>query len=64
MTKEIFSKNPCEMCSSEGDDIIYNSIECKYQLRVETCEWDDYNDKFIDVYIDINFCPFCGRKLR
>lgn len=32
-------------------------------LDVETMEWDDYNDGFIHIRLDINYCPYCGRKL-
>ena len=48
-----------------------NSYECEvfrgdngYYLDVETSEWDDYYDGFIHIELDINYCPYCGRKLE
>ena len=56
--------NNCELCSINSDDIIYNEESNTYQLIIETGEWDYYYDRFAEIYIDIRFCPFCGRKLN
>lgn len=47
-----------------------NSYECEifrggngYYLDVETFTWDDYYDENIHIRVDINYCPYCGRKL-
>lgn len=48
-----------------------NSYECEvfrgdngYYLDVETSEWDAYYDEIVHVRLDINYCPYCGRKLE
>ena len=46
----------------EGD-IIYNPVNGKYELMVESTEWSNYLDDFIPIRIDISYCPFCGRQL-
>lgn len=47
-----------------------NSYECEvfrgdngFYLDVETSEWDEYYDEIVHIRLDINFCPYCGRKL-
>lgn len=25
--------------------------------------WDDYYDETVHIRLDINYCPYCGRKL-
>ena len=47
-----------------------NSYECEvfrgdngHYLDVETSEWDEYYDEIVHIRLDINFCPYCGRKL-
>lgn len=47
-----------------------NSYECEvfrgdngYYLDVETSEWDEYYDEIVHIRLDINYCPYCGRKL-
>ena len=47
----------------------YNSISeeenpMKFQLNVEVCVGDYGEDLLEDMYIPIEYCPFCGRKLR
>lgn len=48
-----------------------NSYECEvfrgdnvFYLDVETSEWDEYYDEIVHIRLDINYCPYCGRKLE
>ncbi|MDU6995956.1 MAG: hypothetical protein E6356_13935 [Terrisporobacter othiniensis] len=55
----------CEVC--ENNNVFnYTNIEYGeegYELVIQTSEWDDYRDGWVYERIDINYCPFCGRKL-
>lgn len=55
----------CEVCEN-NQELDYVTIEYGeegYKLVIKTSEWDDYYDDWIYERIDINYCPFCGRKL-
>lgn len=53
----------CHECNLDGDKIVFNDTTKKYELAVETYEWSEYYDSYVTEYVEINFCPFCGRKL-
>lgn len=33
-------------------------------LKVQTIHWDNYDDDWEYEQININYCPYCGRKLN
>ena len=47
----------CEYCN----DTDYIS---EGQQKIETAQWDEYEDGFIVIRQHINFCPMCGKKLE
>lgn len=55
----------CELCNDESSsyEVFYNDILGEYYLDVETMQWDDYDDGFLHIKINISYCPYCGRKL-
>lgn len=53
-------ENMTECCVED----VFKDSKGRWVLRVETYEWDDYNDGFICRYVHIKYCPFCGRKLE
>ena len=60
----------CEYC--EGDKPIYDTkwwklnVENKYSEKELYIEFNTYGYESIhdDLYIDIKFCPMCGKKLK
>ncbi|AHZ10350.1 hypothetical protein FP73_gp038 [Bacillus phage Hoody T] len=36
----------------------------RWVLVVMTTTWDYYNDGFSREYIEVNYCPECGKKLN
>ncbi|AMW61793.1 hypothetical protein JANET_39 [Bacillus phage Janet] len=36
----------------------------RWVLVVMTTTWDYYNDGFAREYIEVNYCPECGKKLN
>ena len=62
--KGLQNSNPgCNECNLEGDKIIFDDTTKKYELVIETGEWDYYYDSYVTEYMEIDFCPFCGKKL-
>lgn len=55
----------CDMCNPKMYDreVYYNSTDDAWYLDIETGEWSDYNDDFIHIQRQINYCPYCGRRL-
>lgn len=53
----------CNSCNLEDDHIIFDDEANKYKLAIETSEWSAYDDEFVTQYIEIDFCPFCGKRL-
>lgn len=51
-------------CGACDEEIYYNYELKQWYLKVETSEWDYYNDGFCEVHIPINYCPECGKKLE
>ena len=47
----------CEYCNNT--DYIFES-----QQKIETPQWDEYEDGFIVIRQHINFCPMCGKQLE
>lgn len=56
----------CDMCNPKMYDreVYYNSEDDSWYFDIETGEWSDYNDDFIHIQRQINYCPYCGRRLR
>lgn len=56
----------CDYCNPKMYDreVYYNSTDDTWYLDIETGEWSDYNDDFIHIHRQINYCPYCGRRLR
>ena len=52
-----------EALTSIGEGGCHNDILGEYYLDVETMQWDDYDDGFLHIKINISYCPYCGRKL-
>lgn len=36
----------------------------RWVLVIPTYEWDYHDDCFINTYLEINYCPECGKKLN
>ena len=51
-------------CGACDEEIFYNHELKQWYLKVETSEWDHYNDGFYEVHIPINYCPECGKHLN
>ena len=56
----------CNRCdyNSPDNQIYVDSLTNEYYLDIETSEWDEYDDGFIHQREYINYCPWCGRKLK
>lgn len=56
----------CDCCNPKMYDheVYYNPTDDAWYFDIETGEWSDYNDDFIHVQRQINYCPYCGRHLR
>lgn len=56
----------CKYCDEDSYccEIYKDDIYETYYLDVQTYEWDPYEDGYVRMYIDIEYCPYCGRKLN
>lgn len=56
----------CIYCDYTSNDceIFIDPLDGEYYLDHETGEWDTYYDGYIHDRIYINYCPWCGRKLK
>lgn len=56
----------CEYCDYDStyNKIHVDPLDNRYYLDVQTYEWDNYDDDFVHMQIYINYCPYCGRKLK
>mgnify|MGYP003312759730 CR=1 FL=1 len=56
----------CKFCDCNSNDccIFSNDFDNKFYLDVETSEWDDYDQGFVHEKIYIDYCPWCGEKLK
>lgn len=54
----------CNYCDEDSYECEVFHDDYGYYLDVETFEWDEYYyDEFVHIRLDINYCPYCGRKL-
>lgn len=55
----------CRYCdeNSYECEVFYDERNDNYYLDIETSEWDEYYDEIVHIQLDINYCPYCGRKL-
>lgn len=62
----IQKKNGCEYCDIDSDSccIYINPLDNQYYLDIETNQWDEYDDGFVHYREYIDYCPYCGRKLK
>lgn len=53
----------CE-CQDENSDEIFKNTKGQWVLRIKYKYYDEYN--YVIEFIDknINYCPYCGRKLK
>lgn len=58
-------KSMCECCDPNSYDreVYYDSNDGKWYFDITTGEWSDSLDDFIHVQRQINYCPYCGRRL-
>ena len=56
----------CDYCNPKMYDceVYYNPTDNAWYFDIETGEWSDYDDDFIHIKRQINYCPYCGRRLR
>ena len=56
----------CDYCNPKMYDreVYYDATSDTWFLDIETREWSDYNDDFVHIKRQINYCPYCGRRLR
>lgn len=56
----------CDYCNPKMYDreVYYDATSDTWFLDIETGEWSDYNDDFVHIHRQINYCPYCGRRLR
>ena len=56
----------CKYCDGESSaNVIWlDSLTGDYYIELFTSNWDDYNDGFERIQEFINYCPYCGRKLK
>lgn len=53
----------CDGCN-ETQDYIFKDQDDKWYLRVENGNWNFWNDGFDYTDIQVDYCPYCGRKLE
>ena len=51
-------------CKCENCPCLYEPMTDTWYIRVQTFEWDSYNDDFIYVNLVIDYCPYCGKYLK
>ena len=56
----------CRRCDYNSSDcaIFQNPLTGEWYLDHQTGEWDIYEDEFVRDKIYINYCPFCGERLK
>lgn len=59
----------CNYCDTNSNEccIYIDPLSNDYYLDIETSEWDEYDDEFIQFIHQreyIKYCPWCGRKLN
>lgn len=66
VANEVIRKNKCKYCEDEDNDEyiqIYKDSDGVHMLSIETTHWDESCDNYDTVSIQIDYCPFCGKKL-
>lgn len=67
IANEVLGKNKCKYCNSNGEndeDIqIHKDSDGTHMLSIETTHWDEYYGGYDTVSVQIDYCPFCGKKL-
>ena len=55
----------CRCCDYNSSDCaIFQDMVGEWYLDHQTGEWDIYEDEFVHDKIYINYCPFCGERLK
>ena len=56
----------CKYCDYDSNEccIFMDFLDKNFYLDIETSEWDEYNDDFVHQREYIDYCPWCGRKLK
>lgn len=56
----------CDYCNYElsSCEIFIDPLDNSWYINHQTSQWDDYDDDWIYDRIYINYCPWCGRKLK
>lgn len=56
----------CKYCDYTSDEccIFVDPLDKNYYLDIETSEWDEYDDDFVHQKEYIDYCLWCGRKLK
>lgn len=56
----------CKYCDYDyADNCIYiDPLDKQYYIDVQTNEWDEYDDDFVHQRVYIDYCPWCGKKLK
>lgn len=56
----------CQYCDDNSNEcrIFIDPLDRNYYLDIETSEWDEYDDEFVHQREYVNYCPWCGRKLK
>lgn len=56
----------CQYCDYNSNEcrIFIDPLDRNYYLDIETSEWDEYDDEFVHQREYVNYCPWCGRKLK
>lgn len=56
----------CQYCDYNSNEccIFIDPLNRNYYLDIETSEWDEYDDEFVHQREYVNYCPWCGRKLK
>ncbi len=56
----------CKYCNYDSNEccIFVDPLDKNYYLDIKTSEWDEYDDGFVHQKEYIDYCPWCGRKLK
>lgn len=56
----------CKYCDYDsGDNCIYiDPLDRQWYMEIQTSEWSYYDDNFVHQRVYIDYCPWCGRKLK
>ena len=56
----------CKRCDYDSyDNCIYiDPLDNQWYMEIQTSEWSYYDDNFVYQRVYIDYCPWCGRKLK